>query len=76
MGCGAWFFKFLPDFKHMIWLKCFYCSVCSVAFVIASDLNNFSNSKFIACLAFGYTCFRFWGDKKPSKEMGFVFWTV
>lgn len=57
-------------------LKAIYCTVVSIAFVIASDLTSFHDAKFIACLSFGYTCFRFWGPQKPSKELGNIFTVI
>ena len=41
-----------------------------IGLVIASELSTFKNAKFIACLSFGYTCFRVWGEHKPAKEIG------
>eukprot|EP00347_Sterkiella_histriomuscorum_P005826 403355123 len=76
VGCTAWFFKFFKTFKHLMWAKAIYCTILGVSFVLAGDMSTFTNSKFIACLSFGYTCFRFWGDLKPSKELGTVFWYI
>lgn len=43
--------------------------ICSIAFVIAAEKSTFKNAKYIACLSFGYTCFRVWGEHKPSKQI-------
>ena len=59
-----------------MWAKAFYCTILGVGFVLAGDMSTFTNSKFIACLSFGYTCFRFWGADKPSKELGTIFWYI
>ena len=66
MGLCGWFFKFINHKSYSINLKCIYCLLTSMGLIIASELSTFSNAKFIACLAFGYTCFQVWGDKKPT----------
>eukprot|EP00347_Sterkiella_histriomuscorum_P004939 403358501 len=76
VGCTSWFFKFFKSFKHLMWAKAVYCTILGVAFILAGDMSTFTNSKFIACLSFGYTCFRFWGADKPSKELGTIFWYI
>ena len=76
VGFTSWLFKFINEFKYVMDLKAVYCTIIAVVFVLSSEFSTFSNSKFIACLSFGYTCFRFWGDKKPSKELGIVFWYI
>jgi uncharacterized protein YqhQ len=68
VGFTSWFFKFVT-WKHVIYAKAVYCVVMAVAFVIVSEYSTFKDAKFIACLAFGYTCFRFWGNQKPVKEI-------
>ena len=54
-------------------LKCAFAMLTAIGLVIASELSTFKNAKYIACLSFGYTCFRVWGDHKPAKEIG-DFW--
>lgn len=69
MGLFGWFFKYLLKYSWCIKAKCVYCMTIGITFIIASELSTFKNSKYIACLAFGYTCFRMWGDHKPAKEI-------
>ncbi len=68
VGLTSWLFKFVT-WKYAIHLKAAYSVIIAVAFVIISEYSTFKDSKFIACLAFGYTCFRFWGTNKPVKEI-------
>jgi hypothetical protein len=72
MGLAGRVFKFIEKWKYCMWLKCLYCLVCGVGFIVAGEFSTFSNSKYIACLSLGYTCFRAWGDHKPAKELGQV----
>jgi NhaP-type Na+/H+ or K+/H+ antiporter len=67
IGLCGWFFKFIDHKSYAIILKCIFSLLASIGLIIASELSNFQNAKFIACVSFGYTCFRVWGDKKPTK---------
>jgi hypothetical protein len=69
MGLIGWAFKFLLHKSYCIYLKCTYSMLVGIGFIIASELSGFKNAKYIACLSFGYTCFRVWGDHKPAKEI-------
>lgn len=69
MGLTAWFFKFIHHWKSCIYLKAAYAMIIAIGFIIASELSTFKNGKYIACLTFGYVCFRFWGEDKPAKEI-------
>lgn len=69
MGLAGWLFKFIEHKSYSINLKCAYALLVSVGLIIASELSTFKNARFIACLSFGYTCFRVWGDKKPAKQI-------
>ena len=66
MGLIGWIFKKIEDKSFSIYLKCAYSIIVAIGLIIASELSTFTNAKFIACLSFGYTCFRVWGDKKPT----------
>jgi len=70
MGLIGWFFKFIQHKSYCIYLKCAYAMLTGIGLVIASELSTFTNAKFIACLSFGYVCFRVWGQHKPAKEIG------
>ena len=48
----------------------------AIGFIIAAEVSHWKNSKYIACLAFGYTCFRVWGDHKPAKEIASVWFYI
>jgi len=67
MGLLGWFFKFIEHKSYSINLKCAYVLLSSIGLIIASELSTFKNAKYIACLSFGYICFRVWGEKKPAK---------
>ncbi len=69
MGCVAWLFKFIDHWKSCIYLKATYCIIVGIGFIIVSEFSTFKNAKYIACLTFGYVCFRFWGESKPAKEI-------
>jgi hypothetical protein len=70
MGLIGWFFKFIQHKSYCMNLKCAFAMLTGIGLVIASELSTFKNAKFIACLTFGYTCFRVWGDHKPAKQIG------
>ncbi len=74
VGLTSYFFKYLNNWKHQIWAKAIYSVTIAVAFVIISEYSTFKDAKFIACFAFGYTCFRFWDTNKPVKEIA-TMWT-
>lgn len=74
VGLSAYFFKYIDSWKHQIWLKAIYSVTIAISFVIISEYSTFKDSKFIACFAFGYTCFRFWGANKPVNEIA-TMWT-
>jgi len=76
IGCTAWLFKFINHYKHAIWLKAIYCTAFAIGFTLAGDLSTYSNAKYLACQSFGYVCNRFWGNNKPTKELGTVFWYI
>lgn len=61
VGCGAWFFKFIDNWKYVMHAKTLYCFLFSIGFMIASGLANFPNAKYLSTLSLGYVCNRFWG---------------
>lgn len=69
MGLLGWFFKFIQHKSYCLNLKCAYCILIGIGFILAGEFSTFSNAKYIACLSFGYTCFRMWGDHKPAKQI-------
>jgi NhaP-type Na+/H+ or K+/H+ antiporter len=69
MGLVGWLFKFIEHKSYSINLKCAYTLIISIGLIIASEESTFKNAKYIACLSFGYTCFRVWGEKKPAKQI-------
>lgn len=68
-GLLGWFFKFIKDPKLRINLKLLFCIIGAMFFVIAEEHANSHDAKYICALSFGYTCFRMWGNDKPSKEI-------
>jgi hypothetical protein len=73
LGLGAWPFKFIKNDKIRIYLKLLFCVIVAIVLVIIGSKANAPEAKYIAALSFGYTCFRFWGTDKPSKEIAW-FW--
>ena len=72
----SWLFKFLELKPFCIYLKALFCIIFSIGFVVASELSSYSNAQYLACLSFGYVCSRFWNEKKPSIQVGFVIWCI
>lgn len=50
-----------------MYLKCAFSMLGAIGLIIASETSHYKNEKYIACLSFGYICYRFWGEKKPTK---------
>jgi hypothetical protein len=71
LGCGVlgWFFNFLKDFKHVMFLKFIWCVFFVFAFPFIADFDGYPHAKFIAALFFGYASYRVWGEDKPSAEL-------
>lgn len=74
-GLTSWFFKFIM-WDKVIYIKCAYCVLSAILAVVIGELSTFTDAVFIGCIAFGYVCFRFWGEKKPSKELGTVWFFI
>lgn len=54
----------------MIHVKAIYCVGFAIAIIVFTGSFEWaSNAKYIACLVFGYTCFRIWGEDRPNKEI-------
>lgn len=75
MGLGAWLFKFIKT-KYIMHLKCAYCVVIPVGFIVMFDFTKFNEARFISCFAFGYVCFRFWGNDKPSLFLSKIWFLI
>jgi NhaP-type Na+/H+ or K+/H+ antiporter len=69
MGLVGWLFKFIDHKPFTINLKAAYTIFVAIGLIIASEMSHFKNAKYIACLSFGYTSFRVWGEKKPAKQI-------
>jgi len=72
-GCLGWFFKFLSNFKYVMFLKFIWCIIMVFGFPFAADFDGYPHAKFIAALFFGYSSYRVWGEEKPSAEL-YRFW--
>ena len=66
LGLIGWGLKFINNKPVGLWIKCIYCIICAIIIVVAAELTTYTNGKCIACLTLGYTCFRIWGEDKPS----------
>lgn len=69
----GWFFKFVERPRLRIYLKLAFCIIGAIFFVIDEEYAGSHDAKYVAALAFGYTCYRLWGEDKPSKEIAW-FW--
>jgi disulfide bond formation protein DsbB len=76
VGLIGWIFKFVEHKSFCIYLKCAYSIIMSIGLIIAAQESTFVNGKYIACLTFGYTSFRVWGDKKPTAEIANVWFYI
>jgi NhaP-type Na+/H+ or K+/H+ antiporter len=52
--------------------KALFCFSGAIGIVLAAEYTKYTNSKYIACAIFGYTCQRIWGEAKPYKEVAAV----
>ena len=67
LGLAGWFFKFCEKWSMQIYFKCAFGILGAIGLIIAAELSTMKNGKYIACLSFGYTCYRVWGENKPTK---------
>lgn len=74
MGLIGHVFNYFKSWKYSMHLKMWYCIGCDIGFVLVGEQTKHSNSKYIASLAFGYTCYRVWGEDRPTKEIGWFWW--
>ena len=57
------------------WSKFFLMLAIAIALPIVTYYIEFEESKYIAIIFFGYTCFQVWGEEKPDKKLA-SFWKV
>jgi len=67
LGLIGWLFKFCEKWSFSIHLKAAFAMFGAIGLIIAAEESTMKNGKYIACLSFGYTCFRVWGEKKPTE---------
>jgi len=67
LGLFSWLFTFLEKKSYCMYLKCAFAMTGAIGLIIASETTHYKNAKYIGCLSFGYVCFRFWGENKPTK---------
>jgi len=72
LGSFGWALKFIKHKMIGLWIKCIYCVISAIIIVVAAELTHYTNGKYIACLTLGYTCFRIWGEDKPSVQISQV----
>ena len=72
LGLFGFAFKCIKNKTIGLWIKCIYCIISAIVIVVAAELTKFTNGKYIACLTLGYTCFRIWGEEKPSVQISKV----
>jgi hypothetical protein len=84
LGLFGWFFKFIQGSKYIMQCKATFCILGAAALVIIGEQKfmingsqqNLSNSKYIACLIFGYTLFQVWGNHKPINQIAYVWFFI
>ena len=57
------------------WSKFFIMLAIALALPIVTYYIEFEESKYIAIIFFGYTCFQVWGEDKPDKKLA-QFWKI
>jgi NhaP-type Na+/H+ or K+/H+ antiporter len=57
-------------------MKGLYAVGVSLFIMIAGEFTVLSNSTLLACMSFGFTCFQFWGNNKPAKQINDVWWWI
>ena len=75
-GFGAYLFKFLKPGQMQMRLKAAYVTLLAVSFIFMSDYFKFTDGKFMSCITFGYVCSRFWGNDKPMKKVGWIWFFI
>lgn len=73
LGLGGWILNKLKNPTLRINMKLVYCVIICMVLVIIEDKAKSHDAKYLGALSFGYTCFRVWGNDKPSKEIAW-FW--
>ena len=72
LGSFGWALKCIKHKMIGLWIKCIYCVISAIIIVVAAELTHYTNGKYIACLTLGYSCFRIWGEDKPSVQISQV----
>jgi len=49
--------------------KTLYCFLMIIAIPIVSNVIHAKSAKYLGSLIFGYTCYRVWGEDKPSANL-------
>ena len=57
----GYFLKFIKNDRVRIYSKLAFCISAAMIFVIIEEYANTKDTKYMAALFFGYTCFRLWG---------------
>ena len=60
-GLLGYFFKYIKNDRIRIYAKLAFCISGAIIFVIIEEYSGTKDTKYMAALFFGYTCFRFWG---------------
>ena len=68
-GLLMYFFR-----KCSLWIKAILCLIFVFGVSIGSELIHFHETKYLACVAFGYVCYRVWGKGKPEECLAKVWY--
>lgn len=58
--------------KTSLKVKCFASFFISIGFIIICEVIKANQSKYVGVIAYGYVCFRVWGNDKPKKELALI----
>lgn len=53
-------------------VKCALTFTLAILFTIVCEIIKAKQSKYVGVIAYGYVCFRVWGNEKPKKELAYI----
>lgn len=62
LGLIGYFFKYIEKNSYTVYLKFTWCTIVAVGLAAAAEFSTLTNSRYLACLSFGYVNYRIWGE--------------
>ncbi len=62
LGLLGYFFKYIERFWFTVYIKFTWCTAVAVGLAAAAEFSTLTNSRYLACLSFGYVNYRIWGQ--------------